>query len=424
MCAKPAETGARPPVVLPQSGMDQLLDVLSGQGYRLVGPTLRDSAIVYDDIASAADLPAGWTDEQDGGSYRLRQRDDAALFGYNVGPQSWKKFLFPPSSLLWRGERQGGEFAVGEPAPGERIVAGELAPGGLTVAGEPAAKFAFIGVRSCELSAIAIQDRVFLGGDHPDPIYGTRREGAFIVAVNCGEAGGTCFCASMDTGPRASSGFDLALTELLTDSEHRFLAEAGSRRGEEVLDAVPHQPASTADIDCAERATENALRTMGRAMDTSGIRDLLYANLEHARWDDVASRCLTCGNCTMACPTCFCFRIEDATDLAGNQLERTRSWDSCFSVDHSYLHGAGATRVSGRSRYRQWMTHKLATWIDQFGSSGCVGCGRCITWCPVGIDITEEVAAIRSDDTRVAAQVPAGGDGFSEEGAEAADDDA
>jgi ferredoxin len=136
---------------------------------------------------------------------------------------------------------------------------------------------------------------------------------------------------------------------------------------------------------------------MGRQLDTGGIKDLLYDNFEHPRWDDVASRCLTCGNCTMVCPTCFCFSITEVTDLAGLQAEQQRSWDSCFTVEHSNLHG-GPVRVSGRSRYRQWMTHKLATWIDQFGTSGCVGCGRCITWCPVGIDITEEAAAIRASD--------------------------
>ena len=102
----------------------------------------------------------------------------------------------------------------------------------------------------------------------------------------------------------------------------------------------------------------------------------------------------------MVCPTCFCTTVEDGTDLAGESAERTRRWDSCFTIDFSYVHG-GSVRLRSRSRYRQWMTHKLATWIDQFGSSGCVGCGRCITWCPVAIDITEEVAAIRADPTRL-----------------------
>ena len=360
------ESGAAPGVVFPAGALDQLLDAIRGHGFRLVGPVVKDGAICYDDIGSAADLPAGWTDEQDAGRYRLRRRDDAALFGYAVGPHSWKKYLFPPSARLLPAE---------EP---------------------PEQPFAFIGVRACELTAIAIQDRVFLGGRHPDPQYAGRRDGAFIVAVNCGEAGGTCFCVSMNAGPRATSGFDIAITELL-DGDHRFLAEAGSARGAEVLrDAGQDRPAEAGDISAAEAATEHARATMARAMPELNLVDLLKENYAHPRWDDVAERCVTCGNCTMVCPTCFCFSVTDTSSLTGEDPERHRSWESCFTMDHSYLHG-GSVRVSGRSRYRQWLTHKLATWHDQFGTSGCVGCGRCITWCPAGIDITEEVAAIAAD---------------------------
>ena len=337
---------------------------------------MRDGAIVYDDIWTSADLPAGWTDEQDGGRHRLHRRDDEALFGYAVGPQSWKRYLFPPTSVVWR---SGQDRAAAE-AEAE--------------AGPP---MAFIGVRACELHAIAIQDRVFLGGQYVDPVYAGRREGAFLVAVNCGTAGGTCFCVSMDAGPKAESGFDLALTELMDGGRHEFLVEPGTGRGADVLSDVTSRPAGRPDTQAADLVTERTAASMGRQLDTGGIKDLLYDNFEHPRWDDVASQCLTCGNCTMVCPTCFCFSITEVTDLAGMQAEQQRSWDSCFTVDHSNLHG-GPVRVSGRSRYRQWMTHKLATWIDQFGTSGCVGCGRCITWCPVGIDITEEAAAIRASD--------------------------
>ena len=139
-----------------------------------------------------------------------------------------------------------------------------------------------------------------------------------------------------------------------------------------------------------------ARREMGRAMDTTNIKQLLYDNPEHPQWDKVAGRCLSCANCTMACPTCFCSTVEDVSDLTGKHAERWRKWDSCFSLEFSYIHG-GHVRQSTKGRYRQWMTHKLASWQDQFGTSGCVGCGRCITWCPVGIDITEEVKAIRAD---------------------------
>jgi ferredoxin len=369
----------REQAILTVAGVEALLAALRERQYRVVGPTVRDQAIVYDDIETVDDLPRGWTDEQDGGHYRLTRRDDEALFGYVVGPHSWKRFLHPPRQRLWRSKREGGDVQViAEEAPPER--------------------FAFIGVRACELHAIAIQDRVFLGGPFTDPHYRARREDAFFVAVNCGQAGGTCFCASMNTGPKAESGYDLALTELDADGEGRFLVEVGSEAGQEVLDTLPHEKAAEADGAAADDIVARTAASMGREMPDVDLHDLLLGNLEHPRWDDVAQRCLTCGNCTMVCPTCFCTATEDSSDLTGAETSRERRWDSCFTMDFSYIHG-GSVRQSGRSRYRQWMTHKLATWFDQFGSSGCVGCGRCITWCPVGIDITEEVRAIQGTES-------------------------
>jgi ferredoxin len=371
--------------ILDVAALDTLVAALSARGYTVVGPTVHDGAIVHDELRSAADLPAGWTDAQDGGTYRLERRDDEARFGFAAGPTSWKRFLFPSRVRLWTAT-QGGD--------------------GLEVEEEPveARPFAFVGVRPCELAAIAIQDRVFLGGRYQDRDYAARRKDALLVAVNCHEPGGTCFCASMDTGPTvdaaptAGMSYDLVLTELL-EGGHRFLAEAGSERGEEILAELGGAEPTEADLRAASAQADDAAARMGRQLDTHDIRDLLRDNLEHPRWDEVAERCLTCGNCTMACPTCFCSAVEDANDLDGS-VARSRVWDSCFSVDYSYIHG-GAVRQTGKARYRQWLTHKLGTWHDQFGSSGCVGCGRCITWCPVAIDITEEVAAIRATGEEV-----------------------
>ena len=224
-----------------------------------------------------------------------------------------------------------------------------------------------------------------------------RDDAPFVIAVNCGQAGGTCFCVSMGTGPVADRGYDLALTEVLEDARHYFVVDVGSGQGSEVLDDVVHARAREDEQRRAAEAHARARAQMGRELDVTGIKELLYRNYEHPRWDEVADRCLSCGNCTMVCPTCFCTTVEDTTDLTGEHVERHQRWDSCFTVDYSHIHG-GAVRGSARSRYRQWMTHKLATWIDQFGSSGCVGCGRCITWCPVGIDLTEEARAIRESD--------------------------
>lgn len=366
--------------VLDRAGLDALLRALADSGRTVVGPTVRDGAVVLAEIDGAGDLPAGWTDEQEAGRYRLRRRADGALFGWAVGAHSWRQFLFPARSRLWRAEQTGGD---GGPVDFQ-VVEGP----------EPAARYAFVGVRSCDLHAIAIHDRVFLGGSHPDPVYGDRRHDVFVVAVHCGDPAGTCFCTSMGTGPRAPGAYDLALTELLDGDRHEFLVEAGSDRGAELLAALPRRDADDRDRRASAQVTERATRRMGRSLDTGGIHDLLATTLDHPRWDDVAERCLACTNCTLVCPTCFCSTVEDVTDLTGGTAERWRRWDSCFTLDHSHLHG-GSVRSTHRDRYRQWLTHKLGTWIDQFGSSGCVGCGRCITWCPVGIDITEEVAALR-----------------------------
>ncbi len=363
--------------VIGLDGLEALLAGLKRRDYRLIGPTLRDQAIVYDDIGGTADLPQGFGDEQDGGRYRLVRRGDARLFGYAVGPQSWKHYLHPPMLSLWRAERHGQSFDI--------IESEEILP-----------RFAFLGVRACELNAIALQDRVFLGDEYVDLHYRRRRDGAFIVAVNCSHAGGTCFCVSMKTGPKVAAGFDLALTEVLVGDAHSFVVEIGSAEGAELLAELPARKASAEDLAAAAAIVAGTAANMGRDMETEGLQDLLARNLDHKLWDDVAQRCLTCANCTMVCPTCFCTSVEDASDLAAETAERKRRWDSCFTMDFSHLHG-GSVRNSAKSRYRQWMTHKLSTWFDQFGTSGCVGCGRCITWCPVGIDITEEVRAIRDD---------------------------
>jgi sulfhydrogenase subunit beta (sulfur reductase) len=291
-----------------------------------------------------------------------------------VGPQSWKRFLFPPEERLWQLRRTRDGFALASTAG-------------------PAPRYAFLGVRSCDLAAIGVQDRVFVHRDPAEPGYAARREGAFIVAVQCTQPAGTCFCVSMGTGPRAREGFDLALTEVIEQGEHYLVVEVGSERGREVLAEVQQREATAAEVQAADAAVAEAAGRMGRALDTTDIKALLYRSMEHPRWSQVAERCLACANCTMVCPTCFCSTVEDTSDVTGEHAERWRRWDSCFTGAFSYIHG-GSVRPSIRARYRQWMTHKLASWFDQFGTSGCVGCGRCITWCPVGIDITEEVAAI------------------------------
>ena len=370
------DADARPTFVFAVDQLEALIQSLARRGYVVIGPTVRDAAVVYAEIKSVEHLPRGWKDEQAPGRYRLQQTQDNALFGYSGGPQSWKRFLHPADVLLWSAQRENRSFRILNHAP------------------QPPRPMALLGVRACELSAIRIQDRVLLNDRFRDPIYQSRRANLFVIAVQCTWAGTTCFCASMRSGPAVGDGADLVLTELFGSDHHRFLGKANSPRALELLRDLETIPATNEDIEEAEAGTRKAADGQCRSIDTDHIQELLYQNFEHPRWDTVANRCLNCANCTMVCPTCFCTTVEDSSDVTGVHAERWRRWDSCFTQSFSYIHG-GSIRTSSKARFRQWMTHKLAAWIDQFGSSGCVGCGRCITWCPAGIDMTEEVRALR-----------------------------
>lgn len=349
--------------VIEAAAIGELVSTLQQRGYQVVGPTRSENAIVLAELASADDLPRGWGVDTGPGLYRLRKRDDDALFGHSAGPQSWKQFLHPPRQQLWSSE---GETSEETP------------------------KYAFLGVRACDLSAIAVLNGVLGVGSHPDQGLVGRLARIFVVAVNCTEPGRLCFCASMGTGPEVGPGYDLALTERIDGDRHSYLVDVGSEAGADVLSALPHRDATPDEIDSARGDVAGAADKMGRQMPAGDLRELLIDSRESPQWDEVASRCLTCGNCTMVCPTCFCTTVEDTTDLTGQHAERWLQWASCFEFDFTFIH-EGSVRQSGASRYRHWITHKLGTWHDQFGSSGCVGCGRCIAWCPTGIDITEEM---------------------------------
>jgi ferredoxin len=362
--------------VFPATEVQALIDALAGRGYRVIGPVLHQGAIGLGEITDAAALPRGLRQDKTGGREAIRDTGDGAYFAHTVGPEAPKRYLHPAERRICRIERHGADLS---------IVAEPDAP----------VRYAFLGVRGCDLAGMAVLDRVLRDDRFRDPAYAARRADNLIIAVNCTEPGGTCFCASMGTGPRAGPGYDLALTELLGGGRHDFLAEVGTEAGAALLQELACREPADADRAAADTALAEATANMGRRMPAADLKTLLQDNREHPRWDAVAERCLTCANCTMVCPTCFCTTVTDTSDLEGEIAARWQHWDSCFTLDFSIVHG-GSLRASARSRYRQWMTHKLADWHDQFGTSGCVGCGRCIAWCPVGIDITEEAAAIHA----------------------------
>jgi ferredoxin len=352
-----------------------LFESIQKAGYRIAGPRFRDSAIVFDFLERFNELPFGFEDTQVPGSYRLKTAENSFYFAYSVGPQSLKAILHPPRRNLFKGDCGHGRW---------QFVDEE----------DPEAPLALFGIRSCDLQALHELDKVFMGPYAQDAHYAHRRQDLLLVSASCLKPSDLCFCTSMGHGPMATEGFDINLTEYAGKQNHEFLARAGSARGHKFLKALDLRCAEAIAMDEEKAVEKRARESIKKSLLTEGLPQFLKNNPDHSQWDDVARRCLSCGNCTMVCPTCFCTTVDDITDLQGQHTERWLRWDSCFNFDFSFIHG-GAVRPTTRSRYRQWLTHKLGTWHDQFQSWGCVGCGRCIAWCPVAIDLTEEVKSMK-----------------------------
>lgn len=355
-------------IAIKKEALNKIISLLKDRGYETIGPKINNSTLACEAIDSTEDLPYGYVSEQEKSTYRLISGVHKRYFDIVPGQQSWKKYLFPPKSELFKSVRSNGHWKTELPQ-------------------EDPPKYAFIGVRPCDMAAICVQDKVFIREDFVDPIYRSRRQNLLIITVNCLHPADTCFCASMNTGPKAEEGFDLCLTEL----DDVFLVGIGSDAGLALMKEVEWDLASAYHLQAAQQGFAEARNEMGRKIEhLDGVPKLLIENLEHNLWQEVGERCLSCTNCTLVCPTCFCWDAEDLTDLTASVSKRDRVWDSCFNPIYSSQAG-GNTRPSTKARYRQWLTHKMSTWTEQFGTFGCVGCGRCIVWCPAEIDITEEI---------------------------------
>ncbi len=356
---------------LPRDGLDTLIHLLAADGWRVVGPTVVDGAIVDDELTSAAQLPWGWTAETSPGSYRVVPSGRNRAFDHTTGPTSAKRSIHPPLIPLTRGRRVDGSVRI------EAIV-------------EEAPRIALIGVRACDLAAIRIQERAMRAGPLGDADHDARRAATLVVAVECATAADTCFCTSMGSGPEIGDGADIALSEL----DDGYVVRAGTPAGEAIVDRLALRPAGDEQIRAAGEQVAQVRATIGDPVPTAGLPERLRASLDHPHWAEIAERCLACANCTLVCPTCFCTSVTVASDLDGIEATTDRAWDSCFALGFGRVAGDANFRPKVQDRYRQWLTHKFSTWWDQFGSSGCVGCGRCIAWCPVGIDVRAELMAI------------------------------
>ena len=359
---------------LPHVELQRLINLLTEQGYQVTGPKVRDGAIVYDEITSTKQLPQGYRDEQSPGSYRLEKTSITNFFAWANGAQALKPVTFSSHEVLWKVERdEKGKLSFSEVKP--KVV-----------------KRAVLGARACDIAALKMQDKVFLHGEYQDQYYRQRRDALFLIAVNCHFPAATCFCASTGDGPKASDGYDIVLTELASG----FIIQAGSDEGQAIVEELGLAEPSDAQYFEAGNLALEAVQQQRRSIDKAAARTALFQQLDNDQWDKIAERCLSCGNCTMVCPTCFCHSENDEANLQGDEVHHTRQWDSCFTQGHSYIHGV-TIRKQTSQRYRQWMTHKFSSWYEQFGDSGCVGCGRCMTWCPAEIDVTKELNTISED---------------------------
>jgi ferredoxin len=363
-------------ITIQKPAFNTLLAHLKSEGFLPIGPRVKNETLVYESIERLEDLPQGYSTIQKPGYFRLLRQKHNRYFDVIPGAHSWKQFLFPSRVELFALHKNGHGWQMDS-----------------EIAETPS--YAFIGVRACELAAIQIQDNIFMRSDFTDPIYRTRRQRVFIVSVNCTHPADTCFCTSMKTGPRVRENFDLNLTEL----DDVFVLTIGSELARRIMTGIPFEDASSYVLTNVEHKLSHAEQQIRRELDTNDLPELILEHLDHSYWNEIGKRCLSCANCTQVCPTCFCWDTSDEMSLDGNATKRTRIWDSCFNPGYSHQAG-GNTRPTIYSRYRQWLSHKLGTWQQQYGTLGCIGCGRCITWCPAEIDITEEITNLRNEVKR------------------------
>jgi ferredoxin len=364
---------------LPRERFQTLLDELSREGYEIMGPQVREHAVVFAPLSRVEQLPVGIRDTQSPGNYRLEQTGSQRCFDWAVGPLAIKPITFPGREALWHSEPQADGSLHFEAHP---------------ITSQPTA---IIGVRACDLAGLLVHDHHFMhGGSHEhkyrDPYYIARRKDLLLIAVHCTHPASTCFCAATGDGPRARYGFDIALSE----QDEGFIVEAHTERGAAIMNKLDTLEATPEQFADADAAIKEAAQKQQRGLPHTDIPAMLMKAMEHPRWNEVAQRCLACGNCTAVCPTCFCQTNVEEIAPDGARTTHYRQWETCFSPHHSYIHGI-TIRAERPHRYRQWLTHKFGTWVEQYGRSGCVGCGRCITWCPVGIDVTEELAALNEE---------------------------
>lgn len=356
---------------LSYDNLQQIFDKLTKVGFSISGPVFSQNAVKYSPIKSTSQLPWGVIQDADSDtqSYQINKELNKC-FKWIKAIGSAKPYLFKQDVTLWR--------ALKNEDTGKLEFIQEK---------QAATEHAIFGLRSCDIQAIKIQDRVLLNGKFPDEVYKAYREKLFVIGVNCSAASKTCFCASVKAGPEINS--DEQVAELiLTEIDGGFIVNFYTSKANDILDLSSLVNATNEQINDAKMSITPATIQQKSIPDLKiRIKQIPASKGNQEVWNGFMQNCTSCGGCTQVCPTCFCHKTEELPSFDFEESEHLRMWDSCFSKDHGYTSGINH-RPDLMSRYQMWMNHKFAEWSNQFGDDGCVGCGRCIDICPVDIDVT------------------------------------
>ena len=281
-----------------------------------------------------------------------------------------KNFMFPRSELLLKYTRtpKGVQFASDAPEAQRTVL---------------------FGARPCDARSFALLDMLFDQEKWKDPYYIDKRAKTTVIALACAHPPyASCFCTSVGGSPTSSDGADI----LLTDLGENYLAEFITEKGAKLLSYFGDSKADKAADKAKEKIAGESAGEIKVKIPAKEIKPWLDANFEHPFWATIHQKCLACGTCTYLCPTCHCFDISD--EMKGADGKRIRNWDSCMFPLFTKETSGHNPRSSQKERWRQRAMHKFRYYVDNFGAIACVGCGRCVMYCPVNIDIRKIVEDI------------------------------
>jgi sulfhydrogenase subunit beta (sulfur reductase) len=332
--------------VIKKEDIADFLDTLL-KDYEVFAPVKRDRLVVFDQIHSGRE----------------------AFLTFTATVMSPKEILLPQSETLFT-------YSSTDSAADLEVPSGREKP-----------RLIF-GIHPCDVKSLVFLDRIFNEEEYKDVYYLERRKGMVVVSMGCIKPRLTCFCTSVGGGPFSTEGSDLQLVDIGDE----YVVQVLSDKGEKLLGKARLEDAGEDKVSLMRRVAEDAEASMAPKLNIDGLKEKLDKMFDDPIWDVLTEKCLSCGVCTYLCPTCYCFDIVDEARVSGG--ERIRLWDSCQFPLFTLQASGENPRPTSKERYRQRIMHKFSYLIDNCGRIGCVGCGRCVTECPVNLDIRQIITAI------------------------------